>query len=441
MKLLLMLFLATLISSQVSESQTYPSPILAPGQSEISGGMGISWIDGTPYYMIGVIPSLSFGKLGIGLDLTLRLNSADGTIRRVDWAGGAYRKIIRYLSWGQKHDPIFAKAGQLDGTTIGHGFIMYDYTNSPSYDNRTIGAELDMDFSKFGFEAMYGDFHTPGVTGGRVYVRPLKFTEIGDLQVIGGLELGATYLTDQDENSNVGLVIGKSFVPPAPYVPEDRGTLSEYGLDLGMPILRTAHFSSDIYYDFAQIYHHGHGSGIGINGNFSGLGILDISATVERQFIGRHFIPEYFDHFYELERYNPQNIPGYISKAEILDSTSASEGWFGHLTLSLMSKLRLVGTFRSINNDPEGGLLHLQAEIPELLPHFALTAGYDRYGILSFSDIFTLNDQSLFYAFFGYKPYPFMTIGLNYFWTYYLVDGNYVVQRRMEPSVMVNFSF
>ncbi len=441
MRFPIILCLAVLTLSSPLLSQTYPEPLLLPGQSEISGGMGISWIDGTPFYMIGVLPNLSFGNIGIGLDLTLRMNTTTGAIRRADWAGGAYRKIIRYISWGKKHDPVFAKIGQLDGATLGHGFIMYDYTNSPSYDNRTIGGELDLDFSRYGFEAMYGNFHEPGVMGGRAYVRPLEFTDIGSAPTIGGIEIGATYLTDQNDNSNVTLVRNEGVDSTSPFSPERNGTLSEYGFEVGLPIVRTKEIGSDLYYDYAQINHYGHGSAIGIMGNFSGAGLLIMSVKLERQFTGEKFIPEYFDHFYELERYVPGAGPGYISKAGLLDSTSSSQGWFGQLAVSLTSDFRILGAFRSVDNDPQGGLLHIEADLPELIPQFAFSAGYDRVGTLSFSNIFTLNNKSLVYAFFGYKPYPFMKIGVNYFWTYYLVNGEYVVQRRMEPSVMVDFLF
>ena len=42
-------------------------------------------------------------------------------------------------------------------------FIMYFYNNSPSYDDRRLGTEFDLNFGKYGLETVYGDFARLGV--------------------------------------------------------------------------------------------------------------------------------------------------------------------------------------------------------------------------------------------------------------------------------------
>ena len=42
---------------------------------------------------------------------------------------------------------------------------MYMYNNSPSYDNRKTGLALDIDFTTFGIETVYGSFGEKGVMG------------------------------------------------------------------------------------------------------------------------------------------------------------------------------------------------------------------------------------------------------------------------------------
>lgn len=281
-----------------SFAQEYPRLLLLPGQSQISGGLGISWItengQTVPYYMIGVIPDLQFGEIGIGLDLTLRINTTDGKILKEDWSDGAYRKVIRYVSWGQKDDPLYAQVGQMDMATLGHGFIIYDYNNSASFDDRRVGAELDVDLTDFGFEAIYGDFQTPGLMGGRFYVRPLKFAGLGEIPIIGGTELGATYVTDQSNNSSVVLSPAKPNMDGFTPIYETKGRMSEYGFDAGLPVLRTTSVDADFYYDYAQFVNFGHGNAVGILGTFRGLGIANASVRLEHQWIGNEFISGIF---------------------------------------------------------------------------------------------------------------------------------------------------
>ena len=410
------------------------------GANAVTGGMGVSWITENgktvPYYTLTLMPDLSFGKFGVGLDLNLRISSQDGTIRKVDWSNGAYRKIIRYVRWGHKHDPLYIRVGGLDMATLGHGFIMSFYNNSPSLDDRRIGAEFDIDFNEFGFETVYGDFQQAGVIGGRGYVRPLKFTTLASTPVIGGFEVGLTYVTDQNPNSGVLAVTHDTTY----IVTKTTDKIGEFGFDAGLPLLRIPFIDLDLYYDYAKIVNFGHGSAAGLKADFNSLGLVTASVKVERQFLGDKFIPEYFDQFYELERYTPAASP-FVSKAALLDSTKGSNGWYGQLIVALMQNFKIVGFYRGLDNDSTGGLMHLETRFPNVIPTVVFSAGYDRTRVKNFGDLFKLDDHSLLYAFLGYKPYPFMTVGMNYYWTFTPENGTYSVQKRVEPRIMFNFAF
>lgn len=443
MRLFVALCATILILSSVTIAQDYQGTIFPQGTNQISGGLGITWItdnngEPVPYYSIGILPDLSFGKIGVGLDLTLLMSSKDGTIRKVDWSNGVYRRIIRYVRWGQKHDPVYAQAGQLYAATLGYGLIVDNYNNSPSYDERKIGAEFDVSLSRFGFETMYGDFQRPGVMGGRAYLRPSKFINLATVPVIGGLELGATFVTDQNPNSGV-IDATYNQTTQRDSVSENKGRIAELGLDAGFPILRSSQLDLDLYYAFGQFVHFGHGSALGVMGTFRGLGLVTASARLERQFIGNQFIPEYFDQFYELTRFTPNN--SIVSKASQLEEMRRSAGWYGQLMISVMQNLSILGGYRGIDNDPRGGLLYITTDFPNVIPMIVFNAGYARWGVRGFNDLFVLDSRSLLYAFVGYEPYPFMTVGLNYFWTFIPENGRYVVQRRVAPSVMLNFTF
>jgi hypothetical protein len=216
-----------------------------------------------------------------------------------------------------------------------------------------------------------------------------------------------------------------------------RGKMSEYGIDAGLPVLHIPFVDVDLYYDYAQFTNFGHGNAAGILGTFHGLGIVTASAKLEHQWIGDRFVPEYFDQFYEIERFN---AAGTI-KSQQLDSVKKSAGWNGQLTVSVLGKFQVIGDYRGIDHDPQGGLLHLETQLPSVIPVVSLSAGYDRHTNNTIGDVFKLDARSLLYAFLGYKPYSFMTIGFNYYWTFIPENGTYQVQKRIEPRVMFNYSF
>jgi hypothetical protein len=114
-----------------------------------SFGMGLEFgtvtINGTNYNTIHLQPDLKIGKFGIGLDVNFEFD-ADGRFRSEDWTG--WQNIlskIMYLRWGQKFDkPVYVKIGNIDDFTIGHGLIMYRYSNMLNYPGtKTLGLAFD----------------------------------------------------------------------------------------------------------------------------------------------------------------------------------------------------------------------------------------------------------------------------------------------------------
>ncbi|MDH7605241.1 MAG: hypothetical protein QHH13_10095, partial [Melioribacter sp.] len=176
---------------------------LNQNEAMLGGSFGLTWIDGRPHYAFRIFPEIQFSKVGIGLDLNLEF-TPEGKIRKENFNEFSdYLSIIRYIRYGKKHDPLYFRIGALDYATLGHGSIMYLYNNSPAFDTRKIGTEFDIDFNNFGFESVYGNFGQSGVMGLRGYIRPIRFTELSSVPILGNLELGATLTTDSDEKSGI----------------------------------------------------------------------------------------------------------------------------------------------------------------------------------------------------------------------------------------------
>jgi hypothetical protein len=411
------------------------------------GGVGMTWIDGEAYYLVSLAPEIAFGKWGVGLDLNLHISSKDQKIRKQDFDETYdYIRIIRYIRYGSKGEEIYVRVGALDYARLGHGFILYNYKNSPSFDNRKVGAELDIDFGKWGLETVYGDFAAASVLGMRGYVRPLQFTPAKSIPVIGNLELGATYAGDvRGDSRDTGVVVtpnGASFDTTT----YNSGSLSVIGIDLGLPLFKLPVADATLYLDYAKIINYGSGFAAGIDINFSALGMLKVFTKFERRF-GQtdKFMPAYFNTFYELERY--QATPGrFQSKAKTLEQTiSPGPGYFGSLLVDVLGTIQAEGSYQKLDLHPTSGILHIGANTGSKIPLISLSAGYDKKYIKDNKDVFTLDERSLLYAEVGYKPYPFMIVSTLYSWTFAPekdASGNvtgYVPQKRITPKVSFVF--
>ena len=172
MKNPVIILLMIMVLSETAHAQFQNSTASMMGRSSayVPMGFGATFIDGEAYYLVCFTPEVAFGQLGVGLDLNLRFNT-QGKLRMGDYVHFEdYLRIIRYVRWAQKGDPLYVRVGQLDYSLLGHGSIIYDYRNSASYDMRRTGIELDLNWEKFGLESIYSDITGRGLLGLRGYV-------------------------------------------------------------------------------------------------------------------------------------------------------------------------------------------------------------------------------------------------------------------------------
>lgn len=443
-KILLLLCLLTSINIY-SQLDQFPRP----GEGMLNGGLGLNWIDGELFYTFHLMPEVSFANFGAGLDLRLDVNSK-GNLRKENFNEFSdYLSIIRYVRYGLKNDPVYVKLGALDYYTLGHGSIMYQYNNSPSFDSRKTGLVFDIDFGSIGFESIYGSFAEAGVFGIRGYVRPLQFTTLGSIPVIGNLEVGASYAADF--NKYAGVVYGNYNDSTNQFSASlDKGAINIVGFDLGLPIVSTGTVAVKLYMDYAKIIDYGSGVSTGIMGTFNGLGLVTAQARLERRFNGEKYIPSYFNSLYEVDRFRtvPGAAGGFVSKAEQLNfMTSNDNGYFGELGISILHMFDIIGSYQRLDKTPESGILHLKSEVaPEEAP-FLVRFGYDKTNIKDEKDLFTLDERSFAYFEAGYKPMPYLLVSLLTSWTFGPVRDNddkiigYEPQKRIEPRVSFIYPF
>ena len=446
MKKLFLFFYFVIISTPLFAQQdnyegnyhTYP----LPGQGTFNGGFGLNWIDGKLYYGIRLTPEVSFDNWGVGLDLQLDFDQ-QGNFRKENYNEFSdYLSIIRYVRYGLKNDPVYVKVGALDYYTLGHGSIIDNYNNSPTFDARRIGMVADIDYGKFGLESIYSNFFQAGLIGIRGYYRPFQFTSQADMPIIGKLELGATFASDF--NDKAGIISGRFDKVSRKFIPTvDDGSMNIIGLDFGFPILNAGLLDVSFYTDYSKIINFGSGIASGFRFDINAFGDIRGYAKFERRFTFGKYLPSYFNSLYEVQRFQADTANGtFKSKAATLASISdRGNGYAMELGLNVVGLFYVAGNYERLDKDPNSGILHISSEINPVSGFFIARAGYDKINIHGEGDIFKLDDRSYLYAEVGYRLVPYMIVSIVYNWTFTPVrdsDNNivdYLPQKRVEPRV------
>ncbi len=354
------------------------------------GGIPIS------YQKLSLNPDISFGKVGIGMAITLHYRFTDDglKVRTEDWVPDAskgktfldlYLPLFRYVRYGHKGDPLYAKIGSIDDGTLGNGFIMGGYSNTNFLpERRIVGLAFDLDGSLFqfpylGVETFTGNLAKFDVFGSRLYARPL----IGlNLPILKDLQIGTTYAMDRNPNAL------KTFINP-----DDKpDAVSMFGFDFRQPVLSSDLFSLAVFGDLDFQPASGNktetasGGLLGFGGKLIGFLTYGLNAL----FLGENFVPFYFDSTYDLyreakyEMFNESNgipIPGYA-------------GWLASLGFSFLDdKLSFTtsvdGSFK-VDSTADSTYPHLNAVVKvgkDIIPGFFFDASYDKRYIKHFSDL------------------------------------------------------
>ena len=428
---IIIVFMLMLHSITVNaQFQNSTASMMGRSSGYVPMGFGATFIDGEAYYLVCIAPEVAFGQLGVGLDLNLRFNT-QGKLRMGDYTKFEdYLRIIRYVRWAQKGDPFYVRVGQLDYSLLGHGSIIYDYRNSASYDLRRTGIELDLNFEKYGLESIYSDIAGRGLLGLRGYIKPLKFLSLTKVPVINNFEVGATSTRDLNQYADYT------------HIDSSRTGLSIYGFDFGLPIISYSFLKSTLYYDFAQIANYGHGSSIGINMNFSGMGILTIRGKYEYRINSANYIPAYFNALYEHDRFN---FTRRISKSDTLLLITANRGYFGELMVSIFNTFYIIAGYQASAEEKNQGILHAELQLPEVAG-IVVRGAFDKTRI---GRVFILDDNSILGAEIGYKPVRYLLVSMLYQRTFsnrnpdgsLRTDDSFVKQDRVEPKISFVYDF
>ncbi|MCK4753759.1 MAG: hypothetical protein KAS58_00915, partial [Calditrichia bacterium] len=215
--------------------------------------------------------------------------------------------------------------------------------------------------------------------------------------------------------------------------------ITEWGVDVGLPLVKSEVFKTVLYFDYAKFIDFGEGKVVGINVGFPNIaGVFNLDMRFERRWLGDQFIPSYFNTLYELER----NLPNGLDKKSRLAETKASKGVFGLLGGQVAGLFRLAGSYQHQDGVSHSGILHLEARLMDVIPDVQFIAYYDKTNIETFEDARTLDIFSQAVIELGYVTYGFLMVSLRYRWNFIEISpGVFAPQERIEPAVSFVYKF
>lgn len=427
--------------------------------SGLNLNLGVVNMDGQTHIGIRFQPEISIGKFGAGLNVPVLYNLSEGKIRTEEFKDGvAWLRMIDYLRWGKKKkDPLYIRAGRLTGAYLGFGILMNNFTNSISFEKRTIGAEFDFTIKEvFGLEGMYSDFDPSSfnLIALRPYVRPLAKT---DIPILKTLEIGLGLVADFDQTDSYYINDQNDTISTNSYLKDGMSGLSA---DMGLFLINTDLLSLTTYAQYGRLfknetafnqlsslqnksniidsllnqYGDGHGFSVGVAARVNLLfKAIQLNARLERLWYTDYFIPQFFDYQYAVNK---------NERIGSLASAQAMQGIYGSLVFNMIDKI-FVGGGVLIPDQVDAAhpaSAFANVDIPDLIPKFYLSGRYFRGNIRTLEDVLKLDEQSQANAIIAYKILPFLLAGVDYKWTFVQSsDKGLKIEHQIMPYIGFNY--
>jgi hypothetical protein len=423
----------------------------------IGGSIGASIFKGKPYLLLGFAPQFEFGNWAVGIDGAIRISN-EGKLRKEDF-DELYDAVrfINYVRFGKPVDDFYGRIGGLSRASLGHGTIVDNYSNNSSYDDRKIGAAAKLDLGFVGAEALSSDIFSRTLLAGRGFTRPFHLTPLGLLWFFSNIELGATASFDFDDNAsriipNHEPYVSVIKVKDSPDDPEFRDSLvinrdsadiglplEIFGLDATVMVYQSDNVEGRVYGDFVKIVNFNQGYILGARSSFFLDSTTYLDLRFERHLFKNYFLPNYYNSFYERERYNDDvTTKDYITKATRLADTATGQGngfKFGGF-LRLEKEIEVSLEYAHLDNVDHRDLMNIIMTFPDLYGDFFGAITYQRRNIESPSDYFGFDENTIAQARLSYQPFKFVVLSLITQWTFERDKNNHVsTQTRIEPKV------
>ena len=473
-------------------SQFLGATKIAVQSTRVGIGLGVSRIDNIIYALVEPRFDLHMMGFGLGLQVPLNLevynthldpNAPPGTIKFIgtknfghvrteDFTTARdYARVLQYLTYGKKEDHIYVDIGQIYAQSLGHGEIMRRYQPNIDVDVVRIGAEVDAYNDYGGVELVTNDVMSADIFGGLAFVKPLSF--VTDNSIARSLSIGFTYATNRDAPNELTiksfpgsglngcdcrpvLVAAPGTDPTNPQRFELEHTsipASLYGVDAELKVFRSSDIDIKPYVDFSHLVNGDSGATLGILGRFNFLGspvtpTQAVRVVAEARYLGNRYRPEYFDTFYEVDKYIFLDSPKANSGVPVTQYQAVLAGMgtrAGYYLEGSYSVVNWVSATVALEGDSSGPAknLVLHAELPKLFIVQAFASYYKR-GFTNFTTLSQLDQSSVAYAGARIEILPILYVNAQAYQAFQLDSDNthtYQTTRGLEGDVELGWQF
>ncbi|GMU60142.1 MAG: hypothetical protein AMXMBFR34_19050 [Myxococcaceae bacterium] len=385
------------------------------------------------YLLVEPLVDLRFldGALGVGFGAPLRFEMVSletnpatgnpfltqnlGRIRKEDWDSfHDFGRLLKYVTYGKKEEPLYVSVGQRYATSIGHGAITRRYSPNIDIDYPRVSAEVDA-YNRFGgFELMVNDVLAWNQLSGIAFLKPFSFfnpqselLKSFSIGLSGGLDWAAPY--------NLVVENGVRVLDDQKRLVTENKPVGIVGADVEFKVMKTEQVDLKPYVDFSMLVGGDFGLTGGLLGRFN-VGKETVNAfrvVVEARYLGSRYAPSHFDTFYEVDRFIYKELPrvdpavaNYVPKGRYMLEHGLGErfGYYLEGSWGIPGAVGLTLALQGVSNSRATDFVaHL--EVP-VLSFFQIFGSYYLRGVESWSELGYQPDQGVL-GLFGNKAVAF----------------------------------
>lgn len=410
------------------------------------------------YASLTLLPEVYFGRFGVGLLATFRVNPRTGNVREEDFDSVRdYLALLHFVEYGTEEDPTnYARLGSLESVSLGEGLFLDDYSNTHRIDDPMRGVTGAMARERIYLEGAYSDLAARGIFGvyGGYYPFGMKQED-----VFSRLTVGAGIAGDL---SNEGDIVNPDrpgapfliFEPPdsvsteIPVGVED-GPLFMVGVNASVRWIETEDVTVATFAEAGKMIDYGVGATLGARGHTE-VGAVRMKAQYAQRFLGKRFLPDYFNSSFESQRLRSISLPindriegsaVNTRRNELAGRTSAALGHQIQVEAELENTFETMIGYETIWGEANAGQFQFDLEVHTADLPVSVRLGYDRFNLQGLSNLLAISrDNSLYRLGLAYEVIDPLRLGVEFSQSFEPVyRGGVVVgqrkQNRVEPYI------